>query len=118
MSIELAPATAGARTKGDIFFEVATVVEEIEAGATDALDGVFTSEGDNHRWGLPAFSLVGGGEPSRGQSEANVRIEGSQFALDFLRRCLSGDSIEDKPSPSLTDERASEREPVRLESLL
>jgi hypothetical protein len=49
MSIELAPATAGARTKGDIFFEVATVVEEIEAGATDALDGVFTSEGDNHR---------------------------------------------------------------------
>jgi hypothetical protein len=31
VGVELAPAAAGARTKDDVFFEVAAVVEEVEA---------------------------------------------------------------------------------------
>jgi hypothetical protein len=49
MSVELAPATAGARTEGDVVFQVATVVEEVEARAADALDGVLTGDRDRHR---------------------------------------------------------------------
>jgi hypothetical protein len=49
MSVELAPAKAGARTKGDVVFEVATVVEEVEARAADALDGVLTGDRDHDR---------------------------------------------------------------------
>jgi Flp pilus assembly protein TadB len=49
VSVELALAAASARTKGDVFFEVAAVVEEVEARATDALDGVLTSDRDHHR---------------------------------------------------------------------
>jgi hypothetical protein len=49
MSVELAPGTAGARTKGDVVFEVATVVEEVEARAADALDGVLTGDRYHHR---------------------------------------------------------------------
>jgi hypothetical protein len=49
VAVELAPATAGARAEGDVFFDVATVVKEVEAGAANALDGVGTGEGDYHR---------------------------------------------------------------------
>jgi hypothetical protein len=49
VSVELELAAASARSKGDVFFEVAAVVEEVEARATDALDGVLTSDRDHHR---------------------------------------------------------------------
>jgi hypothetical protein len=49
VAVELAPATAGARAKRDVFFEVATVVKEVEAGAANAVYGVGTGEGDDHR---------------------------------------------------------------------
>jgi hypothetical protein len=47
-------------------------------------------------------------------AEANGRIKGSYFALDVFRRCIGGDSIEDKASPPLTDKRANNRELVCL----
>jgi hypothetical protein len=46
VAVELAPAAVGARAEDDVFFEIAAVVEEVEARATDALDGVLTSDRD------------------------------------------------------------------------
>jgi hypothetical protein len=118
MAVELTPAAAGARVEDDVFFEIAAVVEEVEAWATDTLDGVLTCDRDHHRWGRLALSLFGGGEPSRGRFYANGGVESLHFALDIVRRRVGGDSIEDKTSPPFTDKRASNRELGCLESLL
>jgi hypothetical protein len=49
VAVELALAAARPRTEDDVFFEIAAVVEEVEARATDALDGVLTCDRDHHR---------------------------------------------------------------------